>query len=176
MLTSRLLLRPLQPADAPVIAAYRSDPDVARYQSWTAPFTNEDADMLINELVEADPAKPGWTQYGIELRSVGRLIGDLGVNLHRNRMQAAIGFTVAAAEQGHGYGPEAVGAMLDHLFTDFGLQKVSAECDARNLASARLLQKVGFHREGHLRSNTFAKGEWTDDLLFGLLADDWMTR
>jgi RimJ/RimL family protein N-acetyltransferase len=53
------------------------------------------------------------------------------------------------------------------------VHKVSAECDARNEASARLLARVGFTREGLRREHTWLKGEWTDDLLFGLLARDW---
>jgi len=88
-------------------------------------------------------------------------------------MQAEIGFTVAAAYQGHGYAVEAVRRVVDHLFADQGLRRISAECDARNLRSARLLERAGFRREGCRVANTWIKGEWTDDLLFGLLAENW---
>lgn len=174
--TARLVLRPLRSSDAEALAAYRSDPDVARYQSWITPYTVTDALALIEDLGSADPSEPGWFQYGIELRETGSLIGDLGVNLAENRLQAEIGFTLAAVQQGKGYGTEAVGRMLDHLFDDRGLHKVSAECDARNPASAALLERVGFRPEGRLRQHTFVKGEWTDDLLFGLLASDRPAR
>lgn len=173
MLTQRLRLRPLVPGDAPALAAYRSDPTVARFQPWITPFTVTDAEMLIEELSQSDPTQPGWFQYAVELLADGTVIGDLGVRLHKNKMQAEIGFTIAADQQGNGYGPEAVSKMLDHLFTDVGLHKISAECDARNGASAHLLQRVGFRQEGLLRSNTFLKDEWTDDMLFGLLADEY---
>ena len=173
MLTSRLCLRPLQPTDAPVMAAYRSDPAVARYQPWSSPYTLQDASTLIQELTAADPATPGWFQYGIERRADGALIGDLGVHLHHNGQQADIGFTLAVEHQGAGYGTEAVRRILDHLLVERGLHKVSAECDARNLASARLLTRAGFQLEGRLRSHTWIKGEWTDDLWFGVLAQEW---
>ncbi len=173
MLTARLCLRPLQLADAPVMAAYRSDAGVARYQPWSVPYTVEDAGTLIRELVEAEPSTPGWFQYGIERRSDGLLVGDLGVHLHRNGQQADIGFTLAVEHQGHGYGTEAVRRILDHLLVERRLHKVSADCDARNLASARLLTRCGFQLEGRLRSHTWIKGEWTDDLWFGVLADEW---
>lgn len=172
MLTPRLCLRPLQLADAPVIAAYRSDAGVARYQPWSAPYTVQDARTLIQDLVEADPSSPGWVQYGIERRADGMLIGDLGVHLHKNCQQADIGFTLAVEHQGLGYGTEAVRRLVDHLLVERGLHKVSAECDARNLASARLLTRAGFQLEGRLRSHTWIKGEWTDDLWFGLLAEE----
>lgn len=170
--TDRLLLRPLHAADAEALAAYRSDPDVARYQSWLTPYTVQDALSLIEDLGTADPTEPGWFQYGIELLQTGSLIGDLGVHLAENRQQAEIGFTLAAQQHGKGFGTEAVSRILDHLFDDRGLHKVSAECDARNSASAALLKRVGFRQEGRLREHTFIKGEWTDDLLFGLLAGD----
>ena len=54
-----------------------------------------------------------------------------------------------------------------------GVHKITAECDARNEASARLLDRLGFTREGLRHEHTWLKGEWTDDLLFGLLSRDW---
>jgi aminoglycoside 6'-N-acetyltransferase len=176
MLTTRLLLRPLRLADAPALAAYRSDPDTARFQPWLTPYTVGDAETLITELVTKDPGTPGWFQYGIELRSDGTLIGDLGVNLDANGMQADIGYTIATGQQGNGYGTEAVRRILDHLFGEQQLHRVAAECDARNVASARLLERVGFTPEGRRRSASWIKGEWIDDLLFGLLADEWPAR
>lgn len=171
--TDRLLLRLFRPEDAEVFAAYRSDPDVARYQSWSAPVPVEDATALVEEFASLDPLAPGWFQYAIELRSDGVLIGDVGVNRHGNLMQAELGFTIAPAHQHRGYASEAVRSVLDLLFVDQGLHRVSAECDGRNEASARLLERLGFRREGHRVDNTWIKGEWTDDLLFGLLRQDW---
>jgi RimJ/RimL family protein N-acetyltransferase len=104
------------------------------------------------------------------------LVGDVGVCLHSNRMQAEIGFTLAKAYQGHGYATEAVGQVLEHLFTWRNLRRISAECDARNVPSARLLRRLGFVEEGCRRAHTWVKGEWTDDLLFGYLRDDYLNR
>ena len=170
--TDRLELRRFRPADAAAFAAYRSDPDVARHQSWEVPVSTEAAAALIEQFAADDPRAPGWFQYAISLRSDDALIGDVGVNLDDNRMQAEIGFTLAAAYQGRGYALEAVRRVLDHLFTERGLHRVSAECDARNVRSARLLERAGFRREGCRIAHTHLKGEWTDDLLFGLLATD----
>ena len=168
--TRRLVLRRFRPADGAALLAYRSDPEVARYQSWAA---SADAAAA---LAEGDPDAPGWFQYAIERTAGHTLIGDVGVNTHENLMQAEIGFTLARAAQGQGHASEAVTAVLDHLFTVRGLHKVSAECDARNTASARLLARLGFTREGLRRQHTWFKGEWTDDLLYGLLAPEWISR
>lgn len=174
--TARVRVRRFRPGDAPALAAYRSDPAVARYQGWSAPVSSAAAEDLVAEFAAGDPAEPGWFQYAVELAATGELIGDIGVRLHANRMQADLGFTLARGHQGHGYATEAVTALLDRLFTVEGLRRVSAECDARNTASARLLERAGFRLEGRRPAHTWIKGEWTDDLLFGLLAADWRPR
>jgi RimJ/RimL family protein N-acetyltransferase len=170
--TERLLLRRFSDADAETLAAYRSDQDVARYQSWDAPFPLDRARAAVQGYQEGDPQEPGWFQWAIERTADRAHLGDLGVHLHHNRRQADLGFTLAAGFQGRGYATEAVRGMLDHLFLVRGLHKVSAECDARNVRSAALLTRAGFRQEGHRRAHSWFKGEWTDDLLFGLLADD----
>ncbi|MFF5288267.1 GNAT family N-acetyltransferase [Paractinoplanes globisporus] len=172
--TDRLLLRRFRAADAPVLAEYRSDPDVARYQSWDAPFPLLRAETAVANFMASDPDKPGWFQYAIERIADKALIGDVAVHLHDNLQQAEIGFTLATAHQKQGYAAEAVRGVLDRLFRLQGLHKVAGECDARNLPSAALMRRLGFTQEGHLREQTFIKGEWTDDLIFGLLATEWL--
>ena len=156
-----------------MLATYRSDPAVARYQTWTTPVPLQSAARACREFAAGDPEQPGWFQYAIELKYGKRLIGDVGVNTHENGMQADLGFTLAAEYQGRGYAAEAVWAVLHELFVLRGMRRVSAECDARNLASARLLERVGFQLEGRRPAFTWIKGEWTDDLLYGLLAERW---
>ena len=172
--TPRLRLRRFRVDDAPVLAAYRSDSDVARYQTWDAPVPLAAAVQAVREFADGDPGQPGWFQYAVELKSSKRLIGDVGVHMHENLMQAELGFTLAAEHQGRGYAAEAVWAVLHDLFMLRGLRRVSAECDARNDASARLLERVGFQLEGRRPAFTWLKGEWTDDLLFGLLVERWL--
>ncbi len=173
LVTERLALRRFRASDAATLSAYRSDPAIARYQSWDAPYPLALAEAAVAEMAAADPDRPGWFQYAIERTADHTHLGDVAVRLHDNRRQADIGFTLAAAHHGRGYANEAVRAILDHLLRERGLHKVSAECDARNTASARLLERVGFTREGLRRSHTWIKNEWTDDLLYGLLATEW---
>ncbi len=171
--TKRLTLRRFRSDDAEAFAAYRSVPEVARFQSWTAPVPLDEARQKVADFAKGDPEAPGWFQYAVDLDGV--LIGDLGLNLHENLMQAELGFTLAPAYQRQGYATEAVHGLLHHLFVERELHRVSAECDARNTASARLLERVGFTREGLRLSNTWFKGEWTDDLLYGLLRSDYLS-
>lgn len=176
MATERLILRRFRASDAAALAAYRSEADVARYQSWDAPFPLDKAQAAVRRFAAGSPAAPGWFQYAVELTAGPALIGDVAVRLHDNRRQAEIGFTLATAYQRRGFATEAVSAVLDRLFRVQGLHRVMGECDARNLRSAALLERLGFTREGLLRQQTYLKGEWTDDLLYGLLAAEWPGR
>lgn len=169
--TERLELRRFRPEDAEAFSAYRSVPEVARFQSFTAPFSLEEAQRTVASYAEGDPLQAGWFQYAIALD--GLLIGDIGLNTFDNLMQADIGYTLAQEYQGKGYATEAVGGLLEHLFTVRELHRVSAEVDARNVASARLLERLGFQQEGFRPQNTWFKDEWTDDLLFGLLRSNF---
>lgn len=170
--TERLVLRRFRESDAETLSAYRSDPAVAFFQTWAAPFPLDQARAAVAAFAAGDPLSPGWFQWAIERTADRAHIGDLGVRRHENRMQAELGYTLAPAAQGQGYATEAVRGILRHLFRVEGLHKVSAECDARNTASARVLERAGFTREGCRRAHTWMKNEWTDDLLYGLLADD----
>lgn len=172
--TERLVLRRFRASDAETLAAYRSSPQVARYQSWDAPVSMAAAREFVAAMAAGHPDEPGWFQYALERAEDKAHIGDVAVHLQENRMQAEIGYTLAPAYQGQGFAGEAVRALLDHLFKVRGLHKVSAECDARNVASARLLERIGFTREGLLRAHTWIKGEWTDDAHYGLLAEEWL--
>jgi RimJ/RimL family protein N-acetyltransferase len=174
--TERLVLRRFRTADAQTLADYRSDPEVARYQSWDAPFPLLRAQTAVANFMASDPGKAGWFQYAVERAEDRALIGDVAVHLHDNLKQAEVGFTVATAYQKRGYATEAVAAVLDRLFRVQGLHKVTGECDARNRDSAALMERLGFTREGHLRQQTWIKGEWTDDLIYGLLAEEWLLR
>ena len=84
--------------------------------------------------------------------------------------QAEVGFTLRPEFQGQGYATEAAGALLGYLFGARAKHRVSARCDPRNAASMAVLERLGMRREGHLVESTWAKGEWTDDVLFAILA------
>jgi aminoglycoside 6'-N-acetyltransferase len=145
--TERLSLRQLEPADAPVICAYRSEPDVARHQSWSAPYPLTAAEALVQEMVHRQPSDPGWTQIGIELRSTGELVGDVAFE-RRDAREAAVGYTLAPAHWGNGYATEAVGAVVAHGLDVLGHGVIVAEVLADNAASIAVLTRLGFERDG----------------------------
>ncbi len=171
------MLRELRPDDAETIFAYRSHPDVARYQSWE-PASADEVRMFVARQSHAQPFAPGsWHQLGIALRSTDTLIGDCGVHVLADEpRQAELGITVAAEHQRRGYASEALRALLAVLFGERGMHRVYGSVDPRNGASIALLHRAGFRQEAHLRESLWFKGEWTDDLIFAMLRREWHTR
>jgi ribosomal-protein-alanine N-acetyltransferase len=176
--TARLRLRPFAEGDLPVFLAYRQDPEVARYQGWDDTFSREDAEALFARQRGLVPGTPGaWSQIAVEEIASGIVVGDCALHVNGDDpRQAEIGFTLARTQQGRGYAAEAVGALLGFVFGTLGLHRVVAVTDARNDSAARLLERVGFRREGHYIQNAWFKGAWGDELSFAILRDEWMGR
>ncbi|MCX4231287.1 MULTISPECIES: GNAT family N-acetyltransferase [Streptomyces] len=169
--TERLRLRRFQPADIPAFAAYRSDPEVARYQEWDFPLSLESAGRLVRRYARSDPARPGWFPYAVELKADGCLLGDVAVHRQPGG-EAEVGFSLARERQGHGYATEAVRGVLADLFGG-GLRTVWAECDVRNQRSARLLERIGFEFVSQRTVFVRGKREWTELRMFSLPAEKW---
>ena len=176
--SSRLRLRPFGDGDAAPFSAYRSDPEVARYQSWEPPFSLAQAREFIRSMEASEPGAPGvWYQLAVERKTEPGLIGDCVFRIQASDPeQAEIGFTLSPGHQGQGYATEAVERLLAHLFLDRRLHRVTAICDAENLRSARLLARVGMRREGHLIENIRFKGRWGSEFLYAIRADEWKDR
>lgn len=176
--TPRLVLRPLEMRDAPALSAYRSDPDTARYQTWDTPYSQTTAYEFIRAMLGSQPGKPGeWFQLALTLRHGGEMIGDCGfIRLGEDDRQAEIGFTLAPAWRGRGYAAEAVGRVVDYLFEDLGLHRVRANVDPENLASARLLLRLGFRCEGRWVESLWLKNRWVSEDWYAILRREWLER
>lgn len=173
--SSRLILRPFDTRDIEPFALYRSDPGVARYQTWETPFTREQAARFVAGLQQVEPGRPGeWFQVALELKATCELTGDCAFQvLAEDPRQAEIGFTLAPGFQGQGYGTEAVSHLLGYLFQEFNLHRVRANCDPRNTASARLLKRVGMRHEGRFIESYWLKGEWVSEDWYAILRREY---
>ena len=144
LLTERLRLRRSRPEDAETISAYRSDPEVHRYQGWerTDP---EGIRAEIEQMAEREPGEPGgWVQLSAEELEGGRLVGDMGLSPAEGEPGVMkIGYTVAPAFQRRGYATEAVRALVDYAFGTLGADVVRMYASAENLPSIRVAEKAG---------------------------------
>jgi RimJ/RimL family protein N-acetyltransferase len=173
--TPRLILRPFEDRDAVPFAAYRSDPEVARYQGWEAPYSLAQAEEFVSEMKARIPGAPGkWYQIAIESKADGILIGDCAFKRPDDEPRVAeLGLTMARAYHRLGYGSEAMQVLLDDLFVSFDLHRVFANCDPQNAAPIRLLEKLGFRHEGCFRKSLWLKGEWVDEDWYAILDREW---
>lgn len=177
ILTQRLRLSRLMAGDAPAMFEYRSDPEVCRYQSFE-PGSLGDVEEFIRCLESTPFDTAGtWFQFAIRLRETGQLIGDLGAHfIADDPRQVEIGFTVSPASQGQGFGTEAVTGVLDFLFGTLRKHRVFASVDPNNQPSVALLKRVGLRQEAHFSKSLWFKGDWADDMVFGILGSEWMSR
>jgi RimJ/RimL family protein N-acetyltransferase len=175
--TGRLVVRPLRPDDVPTVVAYRNDPAVARHQDWDLPFSAADGERLARFVATAPwPLYGDWYQLVVEHDGV--VVGDIGVGRTARGLQADLGYTLAGHAQGRGFATETVGAVVDLLFAE-GVHRVHATLDPDNVASARLLERLGFRHEGRTVKASLIRGEWLDDELYALTAEEraaWLAR
>ncbi|MFV5995290.1 GNAT family N-acetyltransferase [Streptomyces sp. NPDC056231] len=170
IVTRRLRLRRFSRDDAPTLARYRSDPCVARYQTWCSPIGQAEAEAIIAGYLTENPDGPGCFQYAIELRRRRGLIGDLAFAIESGRDQAEMGITLAPDMRHRGYATEAMTAVADRLFAA-GVNRITAACDARNTASAKLPRRVGFEQRGRENQYVEQRGAHADFLLFRMSSE-----
>jgi RimJ/RimL family protein N-acetyltransferase len=151
------VLRRLQASDLALFQAYRSIPELGRFQGWTAMSENEGAAFLA-EMAELPLFVAGeWIQLGIAEPETNQLLGDIGVFLAADQRSAEIGFTLAPHAQGRGIATAAIREALQLLFETTDVAQVFCITDRRNTSSIRVLERVGFlHHESR---HTVFKGE-----------------
>jgi RimJ/RimL family protein N-acetyltransferase len=171
--SDRLLLRPFSDADADALVAIHSNAHVMRYWDsppWTGPGRAER--FIANSRQMADEGT--GARLAIDRLSDGAFVGWCG--LHRwnpDYRSAALGYCLGEEAWGRGYATEGARALLRWAYDTLDLNRVQAEVDTRNPASARVLEKLGFVREGKLREDCVVNGEVSDSWVYGLLRRDW---
>ena len=143
-MSRRLVIRRFTSGDAEALASYRSDAEVARYQSWECPYPVSEARRFIASLHDVAPGTPGtWFQFAVSLQSSGTLIGDVALRTRKaDARQAELGFTFATAHQRQGFATEAVGAVVRYAFEKLALHRVFSQTDVRNIRAQRLLERL----------------------------------
>ena len=181
--TDRLRLRSYRETDAEAHLPIYSREDVSRFllqDPWTAEMAEtEIAKRLPRTGLETESRTLALvieTADGLHSLEGSRVIGDIALWLEDGSDEKAeIGWILDPAASGHGFATEAAIAVLNVAFDHYGLHRVFAQMDSRNTASAKLARRIGMREEAHLRKDWWSKGEWTDTLIFGMLASDRQT-
>jgi [ribosomal protein S5]-alanine N-acetyltransferase len=180
LLTPRLRLRWMREDDAEAHFALFSNPDVMRYLGRPALTERAQSVEAIGKAL-ADYASGQALRLAIELRdnggTEGALIGDAGLwALDDANRRCNVGYSLAPAHWGRGYAVEALETLLGHGFDVLGLNRVEADIDPHNTGSRRVLEKLGFRKEGHMPERWIVDGVTADTEFYGLLRSHWLAR
>ena len=173
--TERLRLRRFELADLEALMGFYTLPDVQRYIDGKARDRDEVKTALEAMRGQMSLNRPGDTiSMAVERRNDRRVIGQVSLRWHdATAAQAELRFAFNPAHRRQGYGTEAALAALEVGFSDFGFHRIFARCDARSVASARLLKGLGMRLEAHYREHALFQGEWDEELHFAILDREW---
>ena len=160
-------LRLMEKEDLPLIAEWFSSPEVFGEYNTLRQMSKAEAEKMFESPLELKP-------FIIEKKDGGKIgfVSHFYV-LHPAVKQLEIGYILVPSERGKGYCTEAVNIMVDYLFLSKESRRIQAQTDLRNVASQKVLEKVGFKKEGTLRKNFFVRGEWRDAYLYSILREEW---
>jgi RimJ/RimL family protein N-acetyltransferase len=162
--------------DAAALFALYSNPEGTRYLARQPMTERAQADEMV-ERIQAGYADGSNLQLAIERNADGAFLGVcLLFNIVARSARAEIGYILGREHWGRGYMGEALPALIGHAFDAMDLNRLEADIDPRNTASANVLERLGFRREGLLRERWIVRGEKSDSALYGLLRDEWNAR
>jgi RimJ/RimL family protein N-acetyltransferase len=171
--TQRLTLRFLNEDDTPAIFAIYSHPEVMRYWS-TPPWTEiEQARQWVADCLHCYQTGEAL-QLAVARNQDRALLGVCSLfSFHAASRRAEIGYAMERAFWGQGYMHEALSALIEYAFTTLNLNRIEADIDLRNQASAKTLARLGFQKEGHARQRWIVNDEISDTWWYGLLRQEW---
>jgi RimJ/RimL family protein N-acetyltransferase len=173
--SGRLLLREFNEEDFDSVHLYAVDPEVVRYMPW-GPNSESDTRNFINTAISYQREQPR-TKYelAVVLKEEGILIGGCGIRISNPELKEAdFGYCLNRNYWRRGCATEIARTLLEFGFCKLNLHRIYATCDPENIASKRVLEKMGMSLEGHFRESIQIRGEWRDLLLYAILDNEWI--
>ncbi|MEO6707560.1 MAG: GNAT family protein, partial [Ginsengibacter sp.] len=135
----------------------------------------------VDEFIAKNPAKfnqpESWFQLVIIKKEFNEIIGDVGVHfMGEDGFQCELGCTVSKKQQGKGFATEAMKITIDYLFNSLNKHRIIGSVDPENVGSIRLLERLSFRKEAHFKESLWVDGKWVDDVIYGLLKNEWNTK
>ena len=174
--TDRLILRPITAADAPAVFLYASNPNLTRFTLFETHETLDDSLWFVSDYVRSRYASREPDPFGIVLKAdpVRVVVGALGAHwASQPNGTMELGYSIAEPYWGRGLVAEAARAVVRYVFTEYAVERLQARVIVGNDASERVLRKLGFTREGVLRSAELRRGRYWDLAVYSLLRGEW---
>lgn len=171
--TERTFLRPIEMKDNAQIFGYRSDSETNKYQGWI-PKTLDDVNAFISKNPDEIDKPETWFQLVIMEKSTNKIIGDIGIHfIDSDNLQCEIGCTLSKEYHGKGFASETMKATVDYLFRKLDKHRIVTSIDPRNMNSIKLVERLGFRKEGHFKESLLIDGVWVDDIVYAILKREW---
>jgi len=173
--TDRLLLRPFAPSDHEAMHAIYSRPDVVELL-YEGPHDEDEVQRRLElKINQRQIDGPGDTlRLAVLLKANGRVVGDVVLTWIDNEYrQGEIGFVLHPDHHGKGYTTEAARLLLRVAFDVLGLHRVFGRTEVRNVASIKVMEKLGMRREADFVENEFVKDEWQSEVVYAILDREW---
>jgi [ribosomal protein S5]-alanine N-acetyltransferase len=175
--SERLLLREFSLSDCPAVNAYTADPEVVKYLPFGPTTEAQTREHLSRCLSYAAEQPRRIYELAVVLRTESQLIGTATFALHpHERRHASFSYLLHRQYWGYGYATEAMRTLISFGFRVLQLHRFEDTCDTRNHASARVMEKLGMRREGHLRETIWKDGQWYDEYTYAILVHEWSTE
>lgn len=158
-------LRLVEKEDLPLLLGWFND---LQFSGRYNPLDAQQSKTEIEKKYEDLDSKEKW--FFIETKN-GNKVGFIGTHVFGEMLE--IGYALIPAERGHGYCTEAVKIMVDYLFMSEDIVRIQAATILENKASQKVLEKVGFKKEGTERKGIFVRGSWVDLYVYGILREEW---
>lgn len=173
--TKRLNIRELNLTDIHNVHQLHSLPETDEFNTLGIPETIQVTEKIVLEWLNAQNQQPrNLYVFGIDLKDGDKFIGLIAINLGKeNYRTAEVWFKIHKDFWRNGYTTEALTKLLDFGFNQLHLHRIEAGCAVENIASGKVLEKVGMIREGMKRKKLPIRGEWKDNYFYGILDDDF---
>ena len=167
----RLTLREFSISDFDSVHEYAVDSEVVRFMEWGPNTETATQEYIARALSFAEEAPRAIYELAVTEASSGQLVG--GIGLHISGTQAMLGYCFSRSTWGRGYATETARLLVSYGFGSLGVHRIWARCDSENLASLRVLEKLGMRREGLAKHDCQIRGVWRNTFLYAVIAEEW---
>ena len=174
--TERLILRRIEPRDAADMYLYSCRESVTKYLLWS-PHPSEYYTRCVIDKMCREYKAGTYYELAVILKENGKMIGTCGLtSVDPANFSAEIGYVLSPEYWGQGIAAEAAEVLQNFAFCELGANRVEAKYMIGNDSSGRVMEKIGMHFEGIMRSKMYVKGEFRDIGIFSILADEYFSE
>lgn len=172
--TERIILRNIEESDLDDFFYYRSNPELAEYQSWNPFNRNQALEYILRYRALKLGTRGEWAMLGIFHKADNLIIGDVSLKVNSEEPRnGGIGCTISKDYHRRGLAKEAISLIFDYAFDNLKMHRIIGITDTRNSSSIQLMLSLGMKLEAYYSEINWFKGAWCDEYQFAILEKEW---